>query len=86
MMTKTMMETTSHKMAGEPPACLQCCHDQHSNTMPYHAVAWPQDHDDNHARMCTSRWRSLQAKLARPSLRLMTLRSGEPTSLYIPWP
>ena len=77
-MTKTMTETTSHRVASEPPPCLQCHNGQHSSTMPHHAVMWPQDHDDNHAWTCTTRWHSLQAKLARPFLRLSTLRSGEP--------
>ena len=83
---KTMAETTSHKMAGEPPPCLQCHHGRHSSTMPHHATMWPQDHDDNHVRTCTTRRCSLQAKLARTSLKLMTLRSGELPSLYTPWP
>ena len=46
----------------------------------------PQDHNDNQAQTCTSRWRSLQAKLARPSLRLTTPLSGEPIVLYAPSP
>jgi hypothetical protein len=36
--------------------------------------------------MCTTRWHSLQAKLARTSLRLMTLQSRESPLLYAPWP
>jgi len=84
--TKAMAETTSHRTAGEPPVCLQCRHGWHSSTTPHHAVTWPQVHDDNHAQTCTTRRRSLQAKLARTSLRLTTLRSGESPSLYTPWP
>jgi hypothetical protein len=71
--TKTTTRTTSHRTTGPPPPC-------HS------AATWPQDHDDNHARTCSIKWCSLQAKLARTSLRLTTLRSGESSSLYTPWP
>ena len=85
-MTKTMVKTTSHRTTSEPPPCLQCCHGRHSSTTPHHAMMWPQDHDDNHAQTCTTRWRSLQAKLARSFLRLTTLRLGESSSLYVPWP
>ena len=86
MMTKTTAETTSHRTAGELPSCLQCRHGRHSGTTPYYAAMWPQGHDDSHARMYSTRWRSLQAKSARPSLRLTTLRSGEPIALYALWP
>jgi len=85
-MTKATTETTSHRTANKPPPCLQCRHGRHSSTTSHHAAMWPQDHDDNHAQTCSTRWRSLQAKLARTSLRFTTLRSGEPPSLYTPWP
>jgi len=65
-MTKAIIETTSHRMAGEPPPCLQCRHGRHSSTMPHLTTMWAQDHDDNHAPMYSTRWCSLQAKLARP--------------------
>ena len=83
---KTTTETMSHRTAGEPPPCLQCCHGQYSSATPHHAMTWPPDHDDNHARTCSTRRCSLQAKLARPSLTLMTLWSGEPIALYVPQP
>ena len=83
---KTTVETMSHRMADELPPCLQCRHGWHSSTTSHHATTWPQDHDDNHAQTCSTRWPSLQAKLARTSLRLMNLRLGEPPSLYTPWP
>ena len=83
---KTTVETISHRMDGEPPPCLQCHHGRHSSTTSQRAATWPQDHDDNHAPTYSTRRRNLQAKLARTSLRLMTLWSGEPSSLYTPWP
>jgi hypothetical protein len=58
-------ETTSRRMAGETPPCPQCRHNRYSSTMPHHTATWAQDHDDNHARTCTTKWRYLQAKLAR---------------------
>jgi hypothetical protein len=78
MMTKTMAEATSHRMTGELSSCLQCHHFWHSSTTPHYAMTWPQDHDDSHARTYSTKWHSLQAKLDRHFLRLMTLRSGEP--------
>ena len=54
--------------------------------MSHPAATRPEDHDDSHDRTCTGRRRSLQAKLARPSLRLSTLRSGEPTLCISPGP
>ena len=83
-MTKATAETTSHRMAGELSSCLQCRHGWHSSTTPCHSTTWPQDHDDSHAQTCSTKYHSLQAKLARPSLRLMTLRSGELIALYAP--
>ena len=85
-MTKTTAETMSHRMAGAPPSCLQCHHNRRKSTTPHHATTWPQDDDDNHVRAYSIRWRSLQAKLARLSLMLTTLRSGEPPPLYVSWP
>jgi hypothetical protein len=82
---KTTTETTSHRMADEPPPCLQCRNNRHSNTTSRHAAVWPYDRD-NHAQTCITRLRSLQAKLARLSLRLTTLRLEEPSSLYMRWP
>ena len=81
---KTMAETTSHRTAGEPPPGLQYRNGRHRSTTPNHATTWPQVCDDNHDRTCTRRRCSLQAKLARTSLRLMILRLGEPSSLYTP--
>ena len=81
---KTKMRTTSRRIASEPPPCLQCRHGRYSSTTSHHATTWPQDHDDNHAQTYPTRRRSLQAKLARTSLRLTTLRSREPTALYMP--
>jgi hypothetical protein len=52
---KTVAKTTSHKIADEPPPCLQCHHGRHSDTTPHYAMTWPQDHDNNHAQMCTIR-------------------------------
>jgi hypothetical protein len=63
---KTTVETTSWRTTSEPPPCLQCHHGRHSSTTPHLTMMWPQDHDDNHAQTCTTRQRSLQAKLARP--------------------
>ena len=77
-MTKTMTDATLHRTADELSPWLQCCHSQHSSTMSDPAMMWPQEHKDSHARASTRRWHSLQAKLARTSLRLSTLRSGEP--------
>jgi hypothetical protein len=65
-MTKAIAETTSHRMASEPPPCLQCRHGRHSSTTPHLTATWAQDHDDNHTQTCSIRRRSLQAKLARP--------------------
>jgi hypothetical protein len=83
---EAMTKTMSYRTTGEPPPCLQCHHGLHSSTTSHHAVMWPQDHDDNHVQMCSTRRRSLQTKLARTSLRLTALRSGEPSSLYTSWP
>jgi hypothetical protein len=83
VITKTTIEITSHRMAGEPPPCLQCHHGRHSSTTSHHATAWPQDRDNNHAETCTTRRHRFQAKIARPSLRLMTPRSGEASSLCL---
>jgi hypothetical protein len=77
-MTKTTVETTSHRTASELPSCLQYRHGWHSSTTPCHSTMWPQDHDDSHARTYSTRRRSLQAKLARTSRRLVTPQSGEP--------
>jgi hypothetical protein len=73
---KTTMGTTSHRTAGELPSCLQSHHGRHNSTTPCHVTTWPQDYDDSHARACSTRWRGLQAKLARPFLRLSTLSVG----------
>jgi hypothetical protein len=65
-MTKATTETTSRRIADEPPPCLQCCHGRHSSTVPHLTVTWTQDHDDNHAQTCAIRQCSLQAKFTRP--------------------
>jgi hypothetical protein len=75
---KTTVETTMHRMAGEPQPCLQCHHGRYSSTTSHHATTWPPDYDDSHAQTCTTRRHNLQANLARSSLRLTILRSGEP--------
>jgi hypothetical protein len=85
-MTKTTTDSTLLRMADEPPPCLQCRHGPHSSTMSHLVMTWPQDHDDSHARTSTRRWHSLQAKLARTSLRLTTLWSGEPLLCISPVP
>ena len=85
-MTKTTVETMSHRTAGAPPPCLECHHNRRRSTAPLHAARWPQDNDDSHIRAYSTRRHSLQAKLARPSLRLTTIRSGEPPPLYVSWP
>ena len=76
--TKATMDTALHRTTDEPPLRLQCHHDRHSSATSHPATTWPKDQDDSHDRTCIRRWRSLQAKLARPSLRLSTIRSGEP--------
>jgi len=86
MVTKVMTDTALHRMADEPSPCLQCHHGQHNSTTSHPAALWPQDHDDSHARMSTRRRRSLQAKLARTSLKLSTLRSREPPLCISPGP
>ena len=85
-MTKATTDTALHRMADEPPSKPQCRHGRHSSATSHPAATRPEDHDDSHNRTCTRRRRSLQAKLARSSLRLTTLWSGEPSSLYSPWP
>ena len=77
MVTKVMTDTALHRMADEPSPCLQCRHGQHNSTTSHPDAVWQHDHDDSHARMSTRRRHSLQAKLARTSLRLSTLQSGE---------
>jgi hypothetical protein len=77
-MTKTTTDSVLPRTTSEPPSCLQCRHGRHSSTTSSPAVTWPRDQDESQASMRTRRRRSLQAKLARPFLRLMTLRSGEP--------
>ena len=84
--TKATTDTALHRTADEPPSRLQCRHGRHSSATSHHVTTWPEDHDDSHARMNTRRQHSLQATLARTSLRLTTLRSGEPPPLYAPWP
>jgi hypothetical protein len=84
--TKTMWDAVLHMIADELSPWLQCYHDQHSSTTANPAMTWPQDHDDSHAWTNTRRWRSLQAKLVRTSLRLMTLWSSEPPLCIKPWP
>jgi len=78
---KATTDTVLHSTAKEPPSKLECRHGRHSSTTSHPAAPWPEDHDDSHDRTYTRRWHSLQAKLARTSLRLMTLRSGEPPCL-----
>jgi hypothetical protein len=58
-------ETISRRTAGETPPCLQCRLNWHCGTTPHHVATWAQDHDDSHAKTCTTRWCYLQAKLAR---------------------
>jgi hypothetical protein len=86
MMVKATTNTTLHRTVGEPPSRLQSHHGRHSSTTSRPATMWPEDHGDSHDRTCTRRRRSLQAKLDRPSLRLMTLRSGEPPLCMSPSP
>ena len=78
-MMKATTDTALHRTADEPPSRLQCRHGRHSSAMSHPAATWPEDHDDSHDRTCTRRRHRLQAKLTRPSLRLLTLRSGEPS-------
>jgi hypothetical protein len=47
-------EITLRRMVGKPSPCLQCHHGRYSSTTPHHAATWAQDHDDNHARTCTT--------------------------------
>ena len=86
MMTKATMDTALHRTADEPPLRLLCRHGWHSSTMSHPATMWPEDHDDSHDWTCTKRQRGLQAKLARLSLRLSALRSGEPPLCTGPGP
>ena len=81
---KATMDTALHRMADEPPTRLQYRHGRHSSTTPHNAAMWPQDHDDSHVRTYSTRQHSLQTKLAMTSLRLTTLRSGEPIAWYAP--
>ena len=81
---KATTDTALHRTADEPPSRLQCRHGQHSSATSHPTAMWREDHDDSHDRTCTRRWRSLQAKLARTSLTLSTLRSGKPPALYVP--
>ena len=71
--TKATTDTALHRTADEPPSRLECHHGQHSSAMSHPATTWPEDHDDSHDPTCTKRQHSLQAKLARPSLKLSTL-------------
>jgi hypothetical protein len=86
MTMKIMMDTALHRTVDEPPMCLQCLPRPARGTTSRSIATWPQDHDDGHAQTDTKRWRSLQDKLVRTSLRLMTLRSGEPPLCNEPWP
>jgi hypothetical protein len=83
---KTMMDTALHRTADEPPMCLQCLPRPARSTTSDPVATWPQDHDDSHTWASIRRWCSLQAKLAKTSLRLSTLRSGEPPLCNEPWP
>jgi hypothetical protein len=85
-MMKAMIDTALHRTVDEPPSRLQCRHSRHSSATTHPTAMWPEDHDDSHDQTCTRRWRSLQAKLARPSLRLSTLQSGEPPLCMSPSP
>jgi hypothetical protein len=84
--TKTMIDTALHGTANELSLWLQCCHGQHSSTTSALAITWPQDHDEGHAQPNTRRWRSLQAKLARTSLKLSTIRLGNLLFVTSPGP
>ena len=84
--TKATTDTALHRTADEPPSRLQCHYDRHSSATSHPAATWPEDHDDSHDWPCTRRRRGLQAKLARPSLRLSALRSGEPPLCICPGP
>ena len=86
MITKATTDTSFHRTANKPPSRLQCRHSRHSSATSHPAATCPEDHDDSHDRTCTRRWRSLQAKLAWTSLRLSTLRSGEPPFCISPGP
>jgi hypothetical protein len=86
MMMKATTDTALHRTTDEPPSRLQCCHSQHSSSTSHPAATRLEDHDDSHNQTCTRRWHSLQAKLARPFLRLSTLRSGEPPLCISPGP
>jgi hypothetical protein len=83
---KTMADAALHRTVDKLSPWLQCYHDQHSSTTSDPTAMWPQDQDDGHSRASTSRRRSLQAKLARTSLKLLTLRSGEPPFCNEFWP
>jgi hypothetical protein len=85
MMTKTMMDSCTGRLTN-PQCAYSACHDRHRCTTSRSIATWPQDHDDGHALTNTRRRRSLQAKLVRISLRLTTLRSGEPPLCIKPWP
>jgi hypothetical protein len=83
---KAMTDTALHRTANEPPSRQQCHHSRHSSATSHLASTWLEDHNDSHDWTCTKRWRSLQAKLARPSLRLLTLQLGEPPLCTSPSP
>ena len=85
-MTKTTTDTTMHRTADKPPSRLQCRHGRHNSTTSHPVATRPEDDDDSHDRMCTRRRRRFQAKFIRPSLRLSTLRSGEPPFCISPGP
>jgi hypothetical protein len=86
MVTKAMRDTALRRMANEPPTRLKCHHGQYSSTMSHPVATCPEDHDNSHDQTCTRRRHSLQTKLARTSIRLTTLRSGEPPALYVSRP
>jgi hypothetical protein len=86
MATRAMTDAALHTTTNEPPPCLQCRHGLHSSALSHLVMMWPQDRDESHAQTSTRRRRSLQAKLARTSLRLTTLRSGEPPLCIKTWP
>ena len=85
-MTEGTTDTALHRMTDKSSSRLQCRHGWHSSATPYPVATRPEDHDDNQYRTRTRRRRSLQAKLARTSLRPTTLRSGEPPLCMSPGP